>query len=106
MKDWHKVEHFMLARLLEEAVSTQHPELLALYREISKLRASEEPIDFQINDNLPIMSLTLEKNTTKISLFSTITTLGTPLDLTTQELRIELFFPADEETKQTFPFEF
>jgi hypothetical protein len=104
VKDWQKVEHFMLARLLEEAVSTQHPELLALYKEISKLRTSVESIDFQINDSLPIMSLTLEKDTTKINLFTTITTLGTPLDLTTQELRIELFFPADEETKQMFPF--
>jgi len=104
VKDWQKVEHFMIARLLEEAVSTQHPELLALYKEISKLRTNEEAIDFQINDNLPIMSLTLEKNSTKINLFTTITTLGTPLDLTTQELRIELFFPADYETKQVFPF--
>jgi hypothetical protein len=30
--------------------------------------------------------------------FSTVTTLGTPLDVTLQELRIECFFPANEET--------
>ena len=30
--------------------------------------------------------------------FSTVTTLGTPLDVTLQELRIECFFPADEQT--------
>jgi hypothetical protein len=38
--------------------------------------------------------------------FTTITTLGTPLDLTTQELRIESLFPADEDTKQFYEFEF
>jgi hypothetical protein len=31
-------------------------------------------------------------------LFTTITTLGTPLDVTLQELRIESYFPVDEET--------
>jgi len=45
------------------------------------------------------MSLTFEKDAMKASFFTTITTLGTPLDLTTQELRIESLFPADEDTK-------
>jgi hypothetical protein len=31
--------------------------------------------------------------------FSTITTFGTPQDVTLQELRIECFFPADEATR-------
>ena len=39
----------------------------------------------------------------KANFFTTITTLGTPLDLTTQELRIELLFPSDDATKQMFP---
>ena len=33
-----------------------------------------------------------------IDLFSTLTTLGTPLDVTAQELRIESYFPANEAT--------
>ena len=105
VKDWPAVEHFLLARLWEEVVSTQHSELIALYKEMSQLRSSEDPIDFQIDNNLPIMSLTLEKNSKKASFFTMITTLGTPLDLTTQELRIELLFPSDEETKKLFPLE-
>lgn len=105
VKDWPVVAHFLLSRLWEEVVSTQHSELIALYKEISQLRSSEDLIDFQIGDTLPIMSLTLEKNSKKASFFTTITTLGTPLDLTTQELRIELLFPSDEETKKMFPIE-
>jgi len=105
VKDWPAVEYFLLARLWEEAVSTQHSELIALYKEMSQLRSSDDPIDFQIDNNLPIMNLTLEKNSKRASFFSTITTLGTPLDLTTQELRIELFFPSDEETKLLFSLE-
>lgn len=105
IKDWPAIEHFMLARLWEEVVSSQHADLIELYKDITRLKTREDPIDFQIDSNLPIMSLTLEKNSTKASFFSTVTTLGTPLDLTTQELRIELLFPADEETKQLFPFD-
>jgi hypothetical protein len=59
-------------------------------------------MDFQVDDNLPIMSLTFEKEDMEASFFTTITTLGTPLDLTTQELRIESLFPADTETKELF----
>ena len=31
--------------------------------------------------------------------FSTVTTLGTPRDITLQEIRIECFFPADAATE-------
>ncbi len=103
VKDWPAIEHFLLSRLWEEVVSTQNAELIELYKNISQLKTSGDPIEFQTNHNLPIMSLTLEKNSIKASFFTTITTLGTPLDLTTQELRIESLFPADEETKKLFP---
>lgn len=102
IKDWPVIEHFMLARLWEEAVSTQSDELYELYEDISRLRTSEDPIDFQIDTNLPVMYLTLEKHSVKARFFTTITTLGTPLHLTTQEIRIESLFPADEETRKRF----
>jgi MmyB-like transcription regulator ligand binding domain len=35
-----------------------------------------------------------------VNFFSTVTTLGTPQDVTLQELRIECFFPADQTTEQ------
>ena len=73
--------------------------------DISRLRTSEDPINLKIDTNLPVMNLTLEKNSMKASFFTTISTLGTPLDLTTQELRIESLFPADEKTKKNFPLE-
>ena len=35
-----------------------------------------------------------------LSLFSTVTTFGTPRDITVEELAIEAFYPADEETSE------
>jgi MmyB-like transcription regulator ligand binding domain len=36
----------------------------------------------------------------ELSLFTTITTFGTPTDVTLSELAIELFFPADESSER------
>ena len=36
----------------------------------------------------------------ELSLFTTLTTFGTPRDITLDELCVELFFPADDETEQ------
>jgi len=103
VKDWPGIERFLLIRLWNEAVSTQNSELFSLYKDVSRLRSSsKDPLDVQVDDNLPVMSLTFEKDAIKASFFTTVTTLGTPLDLTTQEIRIESFFPADEETRKRF----
>ena len=51
---------------------------------------------------LPVLPLTLNLGGVTLSLFSVISTFGTPQDITTDELRIEAFFPADETTRQFF----
>ena len=47
----------------------------------------------------PFVSIVYRKEDLRLSFFSTITTFGTPQDVTLQELRIECFFPADETTR-------
>lgn len=105
VKDLPAIEQFLITRLSEEAASTQNHELIELISDISKNRVIQGPVDFQIDMNLPVMNLVLEKNCKKVSFFTTIATLGTPLDLTTQEIRVELLFPSDEATKKIFPLE-
>ncbi len=43
----------------------------------------------------PVVPLQLRLGEDAVSLFTTITTLGTPLDVTLQELRLETYLPAD-----------
>ena len=45
-----------------------------------------------------VLPVQLRKDGVEIRTFSTIMTLGTPQDVTLQELRIESFFPMDEAT--------
>lgn len=46
----------------------------------------------------PVLAMHFRKQDTSLRLFTTIATLGTPQDITLQELRIECFFPMDDAT--------
>jgi transcriptional regulator with XRE-family HTH domain len=48
----------------------------------------------------PLVSMHLRKDDLSLTFFSMITTLGTPRDVTLQQLKIECFFPADTITEQ------
>jgi transcriptional regulator with XRE-family HTH domain len=50
-------------------------------------------------DLLPIIPVRFERDGRRFAYFSTVTTLGTPVDVTAQETRIECFFPVDDETR-------
>jgi len=47
----------------------------------------------------PFLTINYRWKNSTLRLFSTLTTLGAPLDVALQELRIESFFPADEATR-------
>jgi transcriptional regulator with XRE-family HTH domain len=46
----------------------------------------------------PFLAIEMQKGETHLKFFTTLTTLGTPYDITLHELRIESFFPADDAT--------
>jgi len=48
----------------------------------------------------PFLAIEFRKGDLELRYFSTLTTLGTPHDITLQELRIEAFFPADAATEE------
>jgi MmyB-like transcription regulator ligand binding domain len=62
----------------------------------SMATASVEPAD------APILPMRFAKGRISLELFTTIATLGTPQDVTLQELRVECFFPLNEATREVF----
>src|SRR5204863_371466 len=50
----------------------------------------------------PVLPIHFRHGGTALRLFTTIATLGTPQDVTLEEIRIEFFFPMDEPTAQAF----
>jgi transcriptional regulator with XRE-family HTH domain len=50
----------------------------------------------------PVLPIHFRRDGTSLRLFTTIATLGTPRDVTLEEIRIEFFFPMDEPTARAF----
>jgi hypothetical protein len=48
----------------------------------------------------PFLAIDFRKDDLHLRFFSTLTSLGTPHDITLQELRVETFFPADAATEE------
>lgn len=90
----------LLRQLERSALLTGDPALADLLDEVSaysNVQALELTVP-SIDDQAPdvLLPLRLRTELGELSLFSTLTTFGTPLDVTVEELVIELFFPADE----------
>ena len=49
---------------------------------------------------VPVIPVSFRKHGRAYTFFSAVTTLGTPQDVTLQELRIECFFPMNAETER------
>lgn len=70
---------------------------LALLQELEANPMSTGPSPW-VGRPLPFHPVVFSKGDLQLSFFSMITTVGAPIDVTAQELRIEAFFPADAET--------
>ncbi len=89
----------LLGRLRRQVALTADP---ALSRLLTELRAypgggSEPEVEVPGPGDI-VVPLRLRDGGRELSFFSTVTTFGTPLDVTVSELAIESFFPADPET--------
>ena len=47
---------------------------------------------------VPVIPVRFARDAVAVSYFSMVTTVGTPQDVTSQEIRLETFFPTDEAT--------
>ena len=62
--------------------------------------ALAETMPPEVEGQSPVLPIHFLHDGTSLRLFTTIATLGTPRDVTLQEVRIEFFFPMDETTAQ------
>ncbi|RZT31302.1 helix-turn-helix domain-containing protein [Cupriavidus agavae] len=88
--------HDQTARTILAQIAAWHPDLVDAGGE---LLVDDDPAE---SAPPPVLPVTLRMGEVRISMFSTLTTLGIPQDVTLQELRIECFYPADDPTRQVF----
>ena len=73
-------------------------DLLAQLLAFPDVRALSETTPPEEEGQSPVLPVHFLHDGTSLRLFTTIATLGTPRDVTLQEVRIEFFFPMDEAT--------
>ncbi|MEE2033032.1 helix-turn-helix domain-containing protein [Rhodococcus chondri] len=88
-------EH-LLSRLRHQIGATGDPVLRRLYDELSAYPC-EDP-GTSTEPHALVVPLHLRTDAGELSLLSTTTLFGTPLDVTVSELAIEAFYPADDRT--------
>jgi hypothetical protein len=91
----------ILDRLRHQIEATADPILGKLLAELSSYPVEREPVHAN-GDRYGgvVVPLSLQTGNGTLSLFSTTTVFGTPLDVTLAELAIESFFPADATTAE------
>ncbi|WP_249999141.1 helix-turn-helix transcriptional regulator [Actinoplanes sp. M2I2] len=87
-------------RITRQLAAAPDPELTALYEELLAPEADAEPSRSVASD--VVLPMVVRVAGRELRLFSTITTFGTPMDITLDEVAIESYYPADEETAAYF----
>jgi transcriptional regulator with XRE-family HTH domain len=94
---------YLVGQLERSLAFTGDPALQALRDEVRAypdVAAALESVSGAALDDVPLLvPLRLQAGDGELSLFTTLTTFGTPRDVTLDELAVELFYPADEATE-------
>ena len=105
LANWKEVARHLVATTYAEIMAAGgEPKALAFIQEIMALPdvpASFRNLRFEERPQ-PVLTLDYRVGGKSLSVFTTIATLGTPQDVTLQEVRIECFFPADERSDALF----
>jgi transcriptional regulator with XRE-family HTH domain len=88
----------LLARLRHDVAVSADPELTALLAEVQGYAMLRNDAPVVPERGAVVLPMRLRSPDGPLSFFTTITTIGTPVDITVAELAIETFFPADEAT--------
>ena len=100
--NWEEVALYFLRGVQADAIADgtrQTAQLLSRLLEFPGLPAlSSAPAPRETR--APVLAIHFERHGTPLRIFTTIATLGTPQDVTVQEIRIECFFPMDGETER------
>jgi len=89
--------HHLLHRLRQQIEASADATLIALMEELENYPAHAfTPPARQADYGGVAIPLQLETPAGLLSMFSTVTVFGTPIDITLSELAIEAFFPADD----------
>lgn len=101
--NWADVVRYFIRSVEADAAADGTPETAALLERLLGYKGVQSVVKSLAAELAitPVLPMHFRKGETTLRLFTTIATLGTPQDITLQELRIECFFPMDDDTTKT-----
>jgi transcriptional regulator with XRE-family HTH domain len=104
LTNWTDVVRYFVRSVEADAAADGTPDTAALLQRLLSYQGVRSAIvqGAPPAGDGPVLPMHFHKGKTRLRLFTTIATLGTPQDITLQELRIESFFPMDDETRDVF----
>jgi transcriptional regulator with XRE-family HTH domain len=102
--NWSDVVRHFLRSVEVDASEDGLPQTVELYERLLAYEGVRSALDASPATSYPgpVLALHFRKQNISLRLFTTIATLGTPRDITLQELRVECFFPIDDSTGNIF----
>lgn len=97
LEDWSA---HLLVHLRRSVESSGDPDLVALEAEVLTYPGMREASRRAPNGQGFLVPCLLDLPMARLSLFATLTSFGTPQDVTLQELCVELFYPVDDSSQQ------
>jgi len=102
LANWSVIAPLLWQRSQREADAIGGEEMRALLDELRPLQDADTLRAAEGSPLVPVLPLVLEKDGLRLSLFTVISTFGTAQDVTADEMRIESFFPSDDQTEALF----
>jgi transcriptional regulator with XRE-family HTH domain len=98
--NWAEVVRYFIRSVEVDAAADGTAETAALLERLLGYPGVRSVVEAPFDETAPapVLPMHFRKGEVSLQLFTTIATLGTPRDITLQELRIECFFPMDQAT--------
>lgn len=106
IKNWQQISCLALLRLHHEQLENKgrHAALLERLKASYEFPENWNNIDYSEHPD-PVICIEIELNGYHLKLLTTLSSFGTPIDITVEEIMIEHYFPADEVTKTFFEYD-
>jgi transcriptional regulator with XRE-family HTH domain len=101
--NWAEVVRYFIRSVEADAAADGTAETAALLERLTAYDGVRAALRATVEDDAggPVLPMHFRKGDVSLRLFTTISTLGTPRDITLEEMRVECFFPMDADTAAT-----
>jgi transcriptional regulator with XRE-family HTH domain len=104
LTNWQEVVAYFVRSVEADAAADATEETATLRDRLLSYPGVQESLGTPSAETVaaPVLPMRFAKGQVSLELFTTLTILGMPQDATLQEMRIESFFPMNDETRQVF----